>query len=121
MAKKKAPGTKTQAVMAYLAKNPDATASEVIPALANVGITTSQQLVSKIRSQLKKAGATKKRVAKKKAVKRRPAKKTSIKQQPAPKPKAVTAEDLFEAKRLADTLGGIAEARKALETLEQLR
>lgn len=115
MAKKKALGTKTQAIGDYLAKHPNATASEVVPALAKVGINTSQQLVGKIRSQLKKASKTKKTVVKKKAVKRRPAKKA------VPKPASLTAEDLFEAKTLVDTLGGLAEARKALETLERLR
>ncbi len=118
MAKKKAPGTKTQAIGDYLAKHPNATASEVVPALAKEGINTSQQLVGKIRTRLKKASNIKKT-----AVKTRPGKKKTARRKAVPKPKAasLTAEDLFAAKKLVDTLGGLAEARKALETLERLR
>jgi hypothetical protein len=34
---------------------------------------------------------------------------------------ALTAQDLFEAKKLVVELGGIAEARKALDALEKLK
>ncbi len=117
MAKKKVAANKGQAVRDYLANNPEATATVVIPALAKEGITVSPGLVNNIRSQLKKVGTTKK-AAKKRAAKRpRPA-TASVSKRAG---RALSADDIFEAKKLAEQLGGIAEARDALDVLESLR
>ena len=117
MAKKKAVTVnKAQAIRDYLQMHPEATATIVIPALAKEGITVSSALVSNTRSRLKKAGATKK--ATKKRVAR---KKTTRKKVTRPSVLSLSANDLFEAKKLVDKLGSLDGARKAIETLEQLR
>ena len=118
MAKKKAVTVnKTQAVLDYLEVHPEATATIVIPALAKEGITVSQGLVNKTRSQLKKVGTTKK-AAKKRAAKLPRSATASVSNRAG---RALSADDLFEAKKLAEQLGGIAEARDALDVLESLR
>ena len=124
MAKKKAVTVnKTQAVLDYLKVHPEATATIVIPVLAKEGITVSQGLVNNTRSRLKKVGTTKK--AAKKAVvvkkKRVARKKATRKNVTRPSVSALSAKDLFEAKKLVDKLGSLDGARKAIETLEQLR
>ena len=142
MAKKKAATVnKAQAVRDYLGKHPEATASVVIPALGKEGITVSSALVSNTRSRMKMAGKlpslpegnsssepigqttetaqpTPKKATKKRAVKQARPATTAAPNQTA---RGLSAEDLFEAKQLADQLGGIAEAREALNVLESLR
>ena len=185
MAKKKAAGgpTKSAAVREYLREHPDATARDVVPALAAQGIEVKEGLVSVIRSSLKRNGgrkAVRKKVARNGRVGRtgaragkvpRGARSQAIRdylaQNPDASPRQVvdglkaqgipvketlvgsikygkrakaasrkkgagratpsrangtlTSDDLLEAKRIADRLGGIEQARAALETLEQLR
>ena len=99
--------SKTQAVKNYLARHPEATARIVIPALASEGINVSQALVNNTRSRLKKQPRRKFRTARVSVARRTSAQ--------------LSADDLFEAKRLVDQLGGIDNARKALDALEQLR
>ena len=120
MAKKTTRGdvNRSEAVRNYLEDHPDATASVVVPALAQEGITVSGQLVNNVRSTLKKKA--KKRVAKRG---RRPGRK-KVAAKRAARPMGnneLSTAALFEAKQLADDLGGIDQARKALDTLEQLR
>ncbi len=120
MAKKKAVTVnKAQAIRDYLQMHPEATATVVIPALAKEGITVSSALVSNTRSRLKKAGATNKSAKKKTAGK--PASLTTTEESSRVGDGRLSAEDLFEAKKLADQLGGIDEARDALDVLERLR
>ncbi len=118
MAKKKAVAVnKAQAIRDYLQMHPEATATIVIPALAKEGITVSSALVSNTRSRLKKAGASKKSATKKRVARKKATRKTVTR----PSVSALSAKDLFEAKTLVDKLGSIDGARKAIETLEQLR
>ncbi len=57
MAKKKSQGpSKSQAVRDYLAEHPSATASIVIPELAQRGIDVSPALVSQVKKRMKEAG-----------------------------------------------------------------
>ena len=122
---------KSAAIREYLAQSPDATAKEIVPALADKGIEVSAQAVSSIRHMLKQNGAPKKKRAKKTAAKRTTAaapkkngrKKKTAKRRTAPvaTSKDFTATDLAQAKKLADSLGGISTAQKALETLDSLR
>ncbi len=107
----------------YLEVHPEATATIVIPALSKKGITVSQGLVNKIRSQLKKVGSTKKTAKKEVVVKKKRVarKKATRKKVTRPSVSALSADDLFEAKKLVDKLGSLDGARKAIETLEQLR
>ncbi len=118
MAKKKAVTVnKSQAVLDYLQMHPEATATIVIPALAKKGITVSQGLVNNTRSRLKKARATNKSAPKKRVAR----KKATRKKVTRPSVLSLSANDLFEAKKLVDKLGNLDGARKAIETLEQLR
>ncbi len=110
---------KAQAIRDYLGKHPEATATVVIPALAKEGITVSSALVSNTRSRLKKAGATNKSVTKKNAAK--PAIPITTEESSRAAGDRLSVDDLVEAKKLADELGGIDEARDALDVLERLR
>jgi hypothetical protein len=127
MAKKKSQGVnKSQAVRDYLAEHPDATASTILPALAERGIDVSVALVSQIKQRLKNSGesgsgkpTTKKKAGRKKVAGRKAmTKKTTATSSRAAK--ALTADDLVEAKKLVDELGGIDQAREALKYLENL-
>ncbi len=127
MAKKKAVVNRSAAIRKYQAKNPSATAKEVVSALAMQGIAVREQLVYTVKSKNKdqKKAAKKAVVVKKKAVvvkrKRATRKKATRKKVTRPSVSALSAKELFEAKKLVDKLGSIDGARKAIETLEQLR
>lgn len=122
MAKKKSHGVnKSQAVRDYLAEHPDATASTIRPALADRGIDVSVALVGQIKQRMKKSGGSNGASAtptKKSAKKKRTGKPAN--RQKTGSSKAITADDLVEAKKFADELGGIDQARKALEYLKEL-
>ena len=130
MAKKKSKGvSKSQAVRDYLSEHPGATASVVIPDLASRGIKVSVALVGQIKQRMKKSGesggqksasAPAKKSTAKKAAKKRASKKATATKATRSTSKAVTADDLMEAKKLVDELGGIDQARKALKYLEEL-
>ena len=106
---------KSQAIRDYLAEHPDATASTIRPALAERGIDVSIALVGQIKQRMKKSGGpgSKKKTAKKKAA------RMAASRQPA-SANTLTAENLVEAKKLVDDLGGIDQARQALKYLEEL-
>ena len=117
--KKKAKGiSRSQSIRNYLAKHRSATPKEIVAGLAENGIEVSIGLVSNIKYSKRQTG-------KKKVIKKRVAikKKAGAKKAAARKRTTVsfTATDLFEAKKLSDYLGGIEKARKALDTLENLR
>lgn len=124
--KKSGSASKSQAVRDYLAKHPEATASTIRPALAKRGIDVSVALVGQIKQRMKNAGEPGASSAppKKKAAKRKNArKKTAANKTVAasrPTSNTLTADDLMEAKKLVDELGGIDQARKALLYLEEL-
>ena len=104
-------GARSQAVRDFFGKNPDAPVKAVIEALKAQGVDVSAALVGSIKynkgaKKKTSASATKAPVATK---------------QSAVGSNGLSAADLFEAKTLADKLGGIDQARKALETLAQLR
>jgi len=119
MAKKKAVVNKSAAILEYLANNPGAPAKEVVSALAKQGIDVTEKSVynAKSKNNLRKKAEKQTVVVKKK----RAAKKTARKQVKQSSVTALSADDLFEAKKLVDTLGSLDGARKAIETLEQLR
>lgn len=131
MAKKKSKGTsKSGAVRDYLTQNPDATASTIIPELAQRGIDVSPGLVNQVKTGMKRSGdlvgtagatAGKKTVGKKRAKKR--ARGTNVKKSAMTSGTAsntLTADELLETKKLVDSLGGIDRARRALQFLEDL-
>ncbi len=123
---KKGGVNRTEKVREYMLANPDQTNAEAFRGLEAQGTHVSHSLISQVRKQMgfPQGGSTKKRAGKKKAKKKVGQKKTSM-AQPASAPtargRAITAEDLFEAKKLADDLGGLERVREALDALERLR
>ena len=112
MAKKKTQGpSKSQAVRDFLSENPSATASIVVPALGQRGIKVSPALVSQVKKRMKQAGNLDGHNA---------ATNASASRTSGAKSKTLTAENLVDAKKLVDELGGIDQARKALKFLEEL-
>ncbi len=119
MAKKKAVVNKSAAILEYLADNPGAPAKEVVSALGKRGIEITDKSVynAKSKNNVRKKAEKQTVAVKKKQV----AKKTARKQVKQSSVTALSADDLFEAKKLVDKLGSLDGARKAIETLEQLR
>ena len=125
MAKKKSQGiSKSQAVRDYLAEHPGATASVVIPDLASRGIKVSVALVGQIKQRMKKSGETggqkSASAPAKKPAKKRSGKKATATKSTRSTSNSLTADDLMEAKKLVDELGGVDQARRALKYLEDL-
>lgn len=105
MAKKRAVN-QSQAIRDYLAANPTASANEIVAGLKQQGITVSPGLASNV----KYTSGRRRKGPKRRG---RPAK--------TERNGALSVSDLVEAKKLADQLGGIEQARQALATLEELR
>jgi hypothetical protein len=110
MAKKRTGVNKSQAIRDFLSTNPEATGSEITAALAKKGIKVSPGLASNVKYT--SGPKRKKKTSKNKVVKRRLPGRRSASE--------LSANDLLAAKQLADQLGGIQEARRALDTLEKL-
>jgi hypothetical protein len=115
--------SRSQKVRDYLAAHPDATPKTVVTALAEQGVEVSSGLVASIKYGKPR---TRGRVVKRK--KRRPvaarrapvaaARTTASRSRGSTQ---LTAQDLFETKRLVDQLGGIEKARRAIAVLEELQ
>jgi hypothetical protein len=124
MAKKKGAAAginKSDAIREYLEQDPGAGPKTIVTALKKRGIEVSHSLAGAVKYKggagkgAAKAGAPTKAAARQvSAAPRRTALAGSAAVQ-------LSAADLLEAKRLVDHLGGIGQAHKALETLEQLR
>ena len=109
MAKKAKGGpNKSSAIRDYKAANPTAAPKEIAEALAKDGLVVSAQFVSTVLSNAKKKGG--------KIGKRGP--------KPGRKAAAASAgaglEQLLKAKKMVEQLGGIENARSALNVLAQL-
>ncbi|WP_166821879.1 hypothetical protein [Thalassoroseus pseudoceratinae] len=120
MAKKTASGgvNKSQAIRDYLSEKPGATASEIVPALEEKGISVTPGLVSQVKSTIGGSKPTRKTTKKKKGG----AKKTSApKATRSTSKSSLSATELMNAKKFADELGGIERTRQALDMLEQLK
>jgi hypothetical protein len=110
MAKKAAKGgpNKSSAIRDYKAANPTASPKEIAESLGKSGIVVSAQFVSTVLSNAKKKGGK------------------IGKRGPKPGRKAATAaasgslEQLLKAKKMVEQLGGIDNARSALNVLAQL-
>ncbi len=112
MAKKRTGVSKSQVIRNYLATNPNATPNKIVAALGKKGIKVSPGLASNVKYTSGPKRRLKKKTGKKKVVKRRrPGRRSAAE---------LSANDLLAAKQLADQLGGIGEARRALDTLERL-
>ena len=100
---------KSQAIRDHLAANPQATPNEIVAALKQQGIKVSPGLASNIKYTSGRAGGKKRRG-------RPPGRGRTIAANGA-----LSVTDLIEAKRVAEQLGGIEQAKQALATLEALR
>jgi len=103
-----APVNKTQAVKDYLAANPGAGPKAVSDALNAQGIDVKPNYVSIIKFQSKK-----KRRGKAKAA-------AGPSAAPAASSEGLSIELLVKAKKVAESLGGVEEARKAMDALAKL-
>jgi len=115
MAKKKARVNKSKAIRDFMAANPDAASKDVMAALAKEGIKVTSGFVYKVKSQVKAKGKPKKAAAKKKIVAK---KKVAATKPPASDEISLSA--LLGAKKLAQQLGGVEAAKKAINALGQL-
>ena len=134
MARKKTDGVnKSKEVRKYLEQDPDATAATIVPHFAARGIEIQPGFVNNVKSQMKKAtqGSNGQAVASepapttpnatgKKKSRKKKAARTNAAPAASPKSRSLTADNLVEAKKLVDELGGIDQARKALKYLEEL-
>ncbi len=117
-------GARSQAIRDYFRENHKATVNEVVEALKARGITVKPGLVSNVKYGMK---------ARKKARRKSGATVTlaaaAANHAGSPKrgsaahasTRGISGDDLIEAKKLADQLGGVEKARQALELLSQLR
>lgn len=124
MAKKRGGINRSAKVKEYLVEHPGESINEVLEGLAVRGTKVSRSLISQVKKTLGQTGARgaggRKRTAKKKAS-GAGATQTAAKAPSATARGVITAEDLYEAKKLADDLGGIERVRKALDALERLQ
>jgi hypothetical protein len=102
MAKKAARGEKSQAIRDFLKANPKAKASEVVTALAQKGITVSGPMVYTLKAR--------NRMGKRRKQARSSGQTIGL-----------SISSLLAAKRLVDEVGGIDQAREALDGLAKLR
>ena len=93
-------GEKSAAIRDYLAANPGTKTKDVVAALKQQGIRVSGQMVSTLKGKFS-GGPARKRAA-------------------AKKNRSPSIEDLIEAKKLADRLGGVDKARAAIAVLAKL-
>jgi len=124
---KKGSVNRTEKVRQYMSEHPDESISEVQSTLKRQGIQVSRSLVSQVRKKLglTQAGRATKKAAKKRAKRKAAKKKVASSKTAATKSTAkaqiITADDLYEAKKLADELGGVERVREALDALERLK
>lgn len=121
MAKKKSGGpNKSAAIRDYVNANPDAMPKQIVDAMKAQGIDVSTAFVSTIKSKTVGSGAKKK--GRKKAGRPKGAPRAAA----APATRSsngqskVSVDQLLKAKKLAGELGGVAQARAALEALEKI-
>ena len=115
MARKKTSVNKSQAIRDFMAANPDAAPKDIEAALAKEGIKVTAALVSTVKSNAKAKGKPKKAATKKKIV----AKKKVAATKPAASDE-ISLSALLGAKNLAQQLGGVDAAKKAINALAQL-
>lgn len=115
---KKSEVNKSAAIRDYAAANPSAKPREIAEALATEGISVTPHIVSQVLYNAKKKGDVAR--PRKKAVRRA----ASITTAGGRRGKSASADEfelLFEAKRLAELVGGIDRAKKLLDQLAKLR
>lgn len=113
MAKKRAGKSRSQHIREYLADHPDATPNEIVAALEAKGVTASVGLASNVKYTSGAKAKRRRGRGRKKVVRRKPGRRAVGTQ--------LTVQQLVEAKRLAQQMGGIEQARKALDALATLQ
>ncbi|MEX0702969.1 MAG: hypothetical protein WD069_12815 [Planctomycetales bacterium] len=108
---KSSSGSKSQAIRDYLSAHRGAGPKEVVEKLGEQGVKVSTQLVSVVKSKMKSRG-------KKRRVVRKPQQATPAASSSS---NGLSIGDLVETKKLVDQLGGVKQARAALDALERLR
>jgi arginine repressor len=103
-------GNQSDHVRAYLGQHPEAKPKEIQTELAKQGIKVSAGLISNVKHNFFKKSAAKKSAAPSVRVAARKTTSTGI-----------SFEQLLEAKRLVNAMGGIEMVRSALDSLEQLQ
>lgn len=128
MAKRKGGPNKSAAIREYVDANPSAKPKEIVDALAAQGLVVSPAFVSTIKSKYgsgdapaaKKTGRPK---TARKAAGRKPGKR-AVTGRPAAASVSKSSDDTYEnlilAKKLADQMGGVANAKAALSALEKI-
>lgn len=103
-------GAKTQAVRDYITQHPEAGPKAIVEGLKTQGMKVKITLVNGIKyNKRSKPGKRRRRGL----VAHSAARRTSM--------RAISLDQLLEVKRFADSLGGVDQLRKALDTLEQFR
>jgi hypothetical protein len=111
MAKKAKGGpNKSLEIRNYKAANPTATPKEVAEALSKGGVSVSAQFVSTVLSNARKKGGKVGRRG------RKPGRKPGM----AAAGGGASIENLIKAKKFADSLGGVDQARAAINAIAQL-
>ena len=99
---KKSPhGTKSQAIRDYLSANKKAKATEVVAALAEKGVTVSTNMVYNLKARKKMGRRRRKAESNGQVV-------------------GLSITNLIAAKKLVDTVGGVEQAREAINALAKL-
>ena len=115
---KKSGTNKSAAIRDYAAANPAAKPREIAEALTAQGIPVTSHIVSQVLYNAKKKGGG---TAPRQKTVRRAASKTAAPGRSSRRDSDGQLEQLFEAKRLADLVGGIDRAKKLLDQLAKLR
>ncbi|MFM9118557.1 MAG: hypothetical protein ACKOU6_20595 [Planctomycetota bacterium] len=106
---------KSQAIRDYLAQHPRAKPRVIVAALKEQGVEVQSSLVSMVKFYQKKASRKKKAAAVKNSAASAP-----VARAPRSDAPSLSLETLVLAKKLVASLGGVAEAQKALRALSQL-
>jgi hypothetical protein len=133
MAKKeKSDVNRTQAIKDYLAQNPDAMPKATAEDLQKQGVEVSAQHVSAVKHSLKKEAEAApamappeeptpaERAPRKKVRRKKVRRKKKVAAEPQAADDKISLSALKEAKKLAERLGGIEQAKEALSALAQL-
>jgi hypothetical protein len=100
-------GKKTQVIREYLAAHPTEGPAAVVTGLKAQGITVKPGLVSAIKYGKPRG--------------KRPRPSVRVAARRTTRNGSITVEQLLEVKKLADSIGGVEQARSALDTLDRLR
>lgn len=108
----------SEAIRQFIGRFPDAKPKAIKAGLEAEGVKVTSGLISAVKYHTGKSQGKKKRRA---TTVHAAARATTASKASSSSAARVTIDQLLEVKRLSDSLGGAAQVRKALETLDQLR